>query len=91
MKNVYQKIMDVLSNSGQSLTLAPHEFRYQQVFDEEFGRGTVDGLLYVGCSEATLARRLREMRQMGMVTSRTREGKYFLEYSLCEKKSEVAA
>lgn len=52
--------------------------------DAPAGSGVItqDGRAYVGCTESSLGRRLREMRGLGRVSSKKREGKQFKEYSL---------
>lgn len=79
MKTVYDRIEDVLKESYQVgvNAIAPHEF-------SQFSVDGVCGNEYVGCSESALGRRLREMREQGRVTSKTREGKTFKEFALAE-------
>ena len=78
----YLKIEMVLKTAGRAL--AAHEFREVLI-------GWQMGDRYVGCSEATLARRLREMRELGRVTAKRREGKSFVEYALVEAPQAVVA
>jgi len=87
MHKVYEKIEAVLKVAGRPL--APHEF--EQVFmthDTSLTASQVkDGRAYVGCSEASLARRLREMVHFDSpdspkVQHQRRNGKPFVEYWL---------
>lgn len=64
----YWKIEKIMKRYG--LPLAPHEFSNVATFEE------------IGMTESALGRRLREMRERGMVTSRTRAGKTFKEFAL---------
>lgn len=80
---VFKKIEQVLGVAGRPL--AVHEF--DTVFlvspaDHVSGGRVVDGRFYVGCSEQTLGRQLRKMREVGRVVSNRRDGKAFVEYVL---------
>lgn len=84
-QKVYGRIEDVLRKAGVSL--APHEFEGIEfrVGLPAFGNAltkVIGGREYVGCSESALGRRLREMREIGRVTSQRREGTAFVEYAL---------
>lgn len=79
MKSTYDKIEDVLKQAARPL--AAHEFDEFEVCDYP----PTTGREYVGQSESAIARRLREMREIGRVTSQKREGKTFNEYALAEK------
>lgn len=82
--NVYKKIEYVLKTAGVSL--AVHEFDFIFPMPGELGPGhEINGREYVGCSEATLGRRLRELRELGRVTAKRRDGKSFVEYALAAK------
>lgn len=80
MNNTYGRIETVLKKAQQIgvKALAPHEFNTISVEAEW-------GLQFIGCSESTLGRRLRELRQMGRVTAQRRVGKTFVEYTLFVK------
>lgn len=86
--SVYDKIETVLRTAGRPL--APHEFeeininRFHSLSDGA-SVWNPNGLLFVGCSESALGRRLREMRELGRVYSATREGKAFKEFALVVK------
>lgn len=82
-KIVYEKIEDVLRVANRSL--AEHEFQHISILDPKTN-DVVDGREYVGCSESSLGRRLRSMREIGRVTSNIRNGKAFKEYSLAVRK-----
>lgn len=82
-KSLHEKISDVLREAHRSL--AVHEFDSVMIsmpVDHLSGGRVVDGRFYVGCSEQTLGRQLRKMRELNLVTSRTRDGKKFKEYQL---------
>lgn len=85
-QSTYDKIELVMKHAGKSL--AEHEFRsivYEGHHDcgDKWGmKYNPSGLTFVGCSESTLGRRLRELREKGRVTSQRREGKAFVEYAL---------
>lgn len=82
-KIVFEKIEDVLRIANRSL--AVHEFQHIDMIDLE-SHQIVDGREYVGCSESTLGRQLRLMRELGRVTSKIRNSKAFKEYSLAIRK-----
>lgn len=93
-RTVYDRIEEVLRNAGRPL--APHEFEavtltitYDNDEDGWPKRADVTGRRYVGCSEATLGRRLREMAEAGRVIRKRREGKTFKEFDLA--RAEVQA
>lgn len=79
MKSVYDKIEDVLKEAGRPI--AAHEFDSVEICDFPY----MSGRQYVGQSESAIARRLREMREVGRVTAQRREGTAFVEYSLAVK------
>lgn len=82
-KVVYQKIEEVIRSAGRPI--AAHEFCDVVIampVDHIEGGRIVDGRYYVGQSESAIARRLREMRELGRVTSSTRQGTAFKEYKL---------
>ncbi len=88
---VFDKIETVLDKAeavGRK-ALAPHEFEDILVFDSE-GRPD-SGRAFVGCSESALGRRLREMREIGRVSSKTRAGEAFKEYSRVKKTAPAVA
>lgn len=82
----YDKIEDVLKMAGKAL--APHEF-------DEFSlpmihpSGDITRIYtareFVGCSEATLGRRMREMVVLGRLSSKTRDGKTFKEFAIQDR------
>lgn len=74
----YEKITKVLETAGRPL--APHEFG--DVTMTHLGEvAATDGRRYVGYSESTIARRLREMVGKGLAKSKTREGSNFKEFA----------
>lgn len=75
--DTYEKIETVLKMAGRPI--APHEFVGIPV---GYDNGMIMGLEFIGCSESALGRRLREMREIGRVTSQTRDGKTYKEYAL---------
>lgn len=85
MKTTYDKIEDVIRTAGRAL--AAHEF-YQVTMgwtspsQNEPNGGCIDGRRHVGQSESTIARRMREMVQLGRLKAQTREGRNFKEYAL---------
>lgn len=79
-KAPYDRIEDVMRAANRPL--AVHEFEDVPMTIDE---GELDGRNYIGYSEQTLARRLREMNGLGRVSSKTREGKNFKEYALVAK------
>lgn len=82
-KSVFQRIEDVLREAHRAL--AVHEFENVHIamtVDHLDGGRIVDGRFYVGCSEQTLGRQLRRMRELNLVIATTREGKAFKEYKL---------
>lgn len=82
-KTVFQRIQDVLKEAQRPI--AAHEFQSIHIampVDHLEGGRIVDGRFYVGCSESTLSRELRKMRELGLVYSATRQGKSFKEYAL---------
>lgn len=85
-KSVYEKIEAVMRHAERPLS--PHQFRsvtyegYHLCGSEAGMKYNPDGLTYIGCSESSLGRRLREMRELGRVTAQRVEGKAFVEYSL---------
>ena len=83
MNNVYDRIEEVLKSAeNQGVpALAPHELN-AFTFTPAPTRGMVNAREYVGQSESAIGRRLREMRELGRVTSKTREGKSFKEFAL---------
>lgn len=94
---VYDRIEEVLKQTVQFGVpgLAPHEFAITSVAVRPENDGgpkyQVNAREYVGCSEATLGRRMREMVVLGRLTSKTREGKTFKEFALAEVREPVAA
>lgn len=76
----YDRIAFVLQKVGRPV--APHEFSRIEIVA---GTG-MDARSYIGYSEATIGRRMREMRRLGILTSKTREGKGFKEFALAEAK-----
>jgi hypothetical protein len=80
MKQNYERIESVLKKAGRPI--APHEF-VSVIMDESNGES---GRFFVGMTEATLGRRLREMRGLGIVTGKRRTGESFIEYGLVPKK-----
>lgn len=80
---VYGRIEDVLREWGHPA--AAHEFSEIEM-DVDANRFPMSGRIYVGCTEATIGRRMREMTAMGRLTAKTREGKTFKEYSLPVRK-----
>lgn len=84
--NTYLKIEHVLRQAARPL--APHEFHDVLVSDQD--GGILRGREYVGCSESTLGRRLRELREMDRVKSQRRDGKNFVEYAPAEHPTEAA-
>lgn len=81
-KGTYDKIEEVMGRAGRPLC----DFEFKMIYiaspRPKDASGVVDGLTYIGCSEATLGRRLRELRSQGRTTSQRRQGKAFVEYSL---------
>lgn len=78
--HVYDRIEQVMSFARNPLAL--HEFR--EVSDPVIQE---NALTFLRITEGTLGRRLREMREIGRVTSKRREGKAFVEYALVPKKA----
>ncbi len=83
MKTVYEKIELVILIAGKPLT----EFEFESVqitanHDPRVIGDPVNGRFYVGCSQSTLGRRMREMRKEGRLVSNTREGEQFVEYAI---------
>lgn len=81
----YEKIEEVLREAGRPL--AAHEFdtvTIRKASADLPGSGvtTQDGRSYVGQSESSIARRLRELHVAGRVVRRRREGKQFVEFKL---------
>ncbi len=78
--NTYDKIETVMKafDSHNTKNVAPHEFRNMML-------GQQDGLQFVGCSESTLGRRMREMVEAGRLTRKIRDGKTFKEFALAVK------
>ncbi len=72
MKSVYERIEKLMAR--HDLPLAPHEF------------GNIALQSEIGMTESALGRRLREMRALGRVTSKTREGCSFKEFALAVRK-----
>lgn len=91
MKTVYDKIEEVLKAAKDQglMALAPHDFNGFS-FTPAPTRGFVNAREYVGCSESALGRRLREMRELGRVTSQTRSLTAFKEYALAVKQPVAA-
>lgn len=85
MSATYTKIARVLEIAGRPL--AAHDFR--EIPSVGMGHPS-DGLSFVGITEATLARRLREMRRAGLVLASKVEGKAFVAYSLVPKPEPAA-
>lgn len=83
---VYDRIEKVLEVSR--CPAAPHEFEAIEI-QEPRGSGifVTDGRQFVGCSESALGRRLREMRELGRVSSKRRDGEAFVEYWLPTNKA----
>lgn len=73
--HIYDRIEQVMSFARKPLAL--HEFR--DVSDPVIQE---NALAFLRVTETTLGRRLREMRELGRVTSKRREGKAFVEYAL---------
>ena len=96
-KQVYAKIEEVLKQTARFgvPALAPHEFANTSIAarPENDGGPTyqVNAREFVGCSEATLGRRLRELAQMGRVTRRKRDGKTFKEFALTVREETPSA
>lgn len=81
-RTTYNMIEDVLFKAKRPL--AGFEFEAVPMFKLDIDTGTekvTNGRSYVGCSQSALERRLREMRGVGRVTSRRRDGEAFVEYS----------
>lgn len=76
----YSLIEDVMRRSPKPL--AAHEFVFVVMPGPDGPGHVVDGREYIGVTESTLGRRLREMRGFGRVTAHRREGKAFVEYAL---------
>ena len=72
--STYDRILTVVK--WYKRPIAPHEF------NGYFDGGDQTPREFVGCSEATLARRCREMVGKGWLTVRKREGKNFVEYGI---------
>lgn len=99
MKLTYERIEKVLRTADEPL--AAHEFSEiwlnekmpvitsdnPNIHDEIV---PVDGRRYVGVTEATLARRLREMRELGRVTATRRTGTAYVEYALVVREPVMA-
>ncbi len=84
MKSVYDKIEKVLEVAKKSL--APHEFALVHGFHlGAEAEGCANALRWIGCSESTLGRRMREMVVLGRLTSKKREGKTFKEFAIAVK------
>lgn len=83
-RTTYDKIEFVLREANRPL--APHDFRFVVVPGFYALDGAItkdpDGLRYVGCSESSLGRRLREMRSLSRITSQDRDGKAFKEFAI---------
>lgn len=92
MKDVYAKIETVLYIAKEPI--AAHEFGNVSVKimsgDSSVTDQRMSGRQYIGCTEATISRRLREMRELGRVTAKRREGKAFVEYALVLKEPSIA-
>lgn len=78
--STYEKIEKVLNRAGRAI--APHEFDSVSI-DATWGRQ------FVGQSESAIGRRLREMRELGRVTSQRREGTAFVEYSITNQEDKL--
>lgn len=74
---VFDRILEVLRTANRPL--APHEFN--DIFPS-LGGMVQNARRYVGCSESALGRRLREMRDEGLVGSQRRAGSSYVEYSI---------
>ncbi len=85
----YEKIEAVMRHAGRPI--APHEFNSVVVPDGESASGSASGREFIGCSESALARRLREMRAAGRVTSQYRFGENYKEFLLVAKPAPVPA
>ncbi len=83
--NTYARIEEVMKKAGKPLT----EFEFGNVSIEN-GGDLMSGQQYIGASQSTLGRRLRELRQMGRVTSKRRKGKAFIEYALAVREPVAA-
>lgn len=87
MRKPYDRIEDVLRAAGKPL--AAHEFTsvmlpWPKWIDRYKLDENINGREYVGLSEATIARRLREMAGLTRVNAFKRAGKNFVEYALIE-------
>jgi hypothetical protein len=78
----YMRIEIVLKSAGRAM--APHELEQVRI-------GDLNGREYIGQSEATIGRRMRELVVMGRLTSRRREGKNFKEFALAVREVCAAA
>lgn len=83
-----QKIMQVLVRAMRPL--APHEFADVIMPDGDSVTGSSDGRRYVGLSESTIGRRLREMVVSGDLTVQRRDGKNFVEYAVAVREPVAA-
>lgn len=82
-ESTYKKIEEVLAAAKKPL--AEFEFVDVDVPVKEWPHHDINGRNYVGITESTLGRRLRELRGLGRVTSKRREGKLFMEYTMAVK------
>ena len=85
IKKPYDLIERVIKAAGRPL--CAHEFasvKMERLLPDTTDSRveSVDGREFVGQSEASIARRLREMRGLGRVSGKRREGKSFVEYDL---------
>ena len=77
MNPTYDKIEAVIGQAGKAL--APHEFdsiTMRPPYEDLTGKA------YIGQSESTIARRMREMVVLGRLYSQRREGRGFKEFGL---------
>lgn len=84
MSKTYDRIENVIRESGRAL--APHEFAQVVMgYVQDINAKWQNARAYVGCSESTLGRRMREMVVIGRLFSQKREGKSFKEFGLVRK------
>ena len=91
MKNAkgetYRKIEYVFSQIQGGI--APHEFDRYLVWSEEHGK-EINAKHFVGCTESALGRRLRELRELGRLYSKRRDGTAFVEYWIPTKSEQLS-
>ena len=82
MSIVYDRIEKVILIAGKPL--AEFEFDAIQITANHDPHviGNVNGRQFIGCSQSTLGRRMREMREINRLVSNRREGKQFMEYQV---------